>query len=163
MELEEMITVTPLMAMIRGIKDTLTAIDEDQTLSEVEDEELYVETTELFIKLVKTMLSYRELLLVCDIDTASVHFLDTSEELERWKEDTEKLFAEYPLPVTDNPEMDAFKAQNRFACKISLEQFVELSGADFYDPNNFGVSECGAEFAFVDLTSIAEARSAGNL
>lgn len=161
--LEEMTTVTPIMAMIRGIKDTLTAIDEDQTLSEVEDEELYMETTELFIKLVKAMLSHKELLLVCDVDTAEVHILDTTEELEQWKEGAERLFAEYPLHVTNDPEMDAFKARNRFTCKISLEQLVELAGSDFYDPNNFYISECGTEFTFVDLVPIAEARSAGEL
>lgn len=161
--LEEMTTVTPLMAMIRGIKDTLTAIDEDQTLSEAEDEELYLETTELFIKLIKTMFPYKELLLVCDVDTAEVHILDTPEELEQWKEGTERLFAEYPLPITDDPEMDTFKARNRFACKISLEQLIELSGDDFFDPHNFNIDETGAGFSFVDLVPIAEARSAGKL
>lgn len=163
MELEEMVTVTPIMRAIRGIKDTLTALNDDQTLSDAEDEELYCETTELFIKLVKAMLSYKELLLVCDVDTATVHFLDTAEELETWKEDTERMFEKYPLPVTDDVGMDAFKRKIRFASKISLEQLVELAKYDFYDPNNFSVSECGAEFSFVDLTPIAEARTAGRL
>lgn len=163
MTLEEMTTVTPVMKVIRGIHDVLEGIEDDLAISEAENEELYVEATELFAKIIKTMLPHKALLLECDVDTAIVHILETDEDLNLWKEDAERLFAEYPLPVTDDPEMDAFKNQNRFACKISLEQLVELAGSDFYDPYNFGVSECGAKFDFADLVPIAEARTAGRL
>lgn len=163
MTLEDMTTVTPVMKVIRGILDVLEGIDNDQTISEAEDEELYIATVELFAKLIKTMLPHKALLLECNVDTALVHVLDTDEDLNQWKEGIERLFSEHPLPATDDPEMDAFKARNRFACKISFEQLVELAGSDFFDPNNFNVSECGAEFDFVDLVPIAEARTAGRL
>lgn len=163
MELEEMITVTPLMSTIRGLKELLLGIDTEPSLDPGTSEELYTAAWELFSKTLKETLRYKALLLWSDPDYASVHILETSEECEMWIKDAERLFAENPIPDSNDRELDEFARRNRFVREISFEQLLELAGDELYNPNNYSVSETGLEFVVEDRTPIAEARAAGKL
>lgn len=161
MELEEMITVTPLMATIRGFRELLHGIDTEPSLDPVTSEELYIAASELFSKTVAEMLRYKVFLLWSDPDYVSVHILDTDKECELWIKDAERLFKENPIPNSDDPKMTEFERRNRFVREISFEQFFELAGDEFNNPNNYSVSECGLEFSFVDRLPVVEAHAKG--
>ena len=163
MELEEMITVTPLMTTICGFKELLCGIDAEPSLDPDTSEELYTAACELFSKTVKETLCNKALLLWSDPDFVSVHILDTSEECEAWIKGAERLFEENPIPDSNDRELDEFARRNRFACEISFEKFVELAGDEFDNPHNYSVSECGLEFVFEDRLPVIEARSAGQI
>lgn len=163
MELEEMITVTPLMTTIRGFKELLHGIDTVPCLHPETSEELYIAACELFSKIIRETLPNKALLLWSDPDYVSVQILDTSEECEAWIKDAERLFEENPIPDSDDHELDEFERRNRFAREISFEQFAEFAGDEFDNPHNYSVSECGLEFVFEDRTPIVEARASGQL
>ena len=163
MELEEMITVTPLMTTIRGFKELLRGIDAEPSLDPVTSEELFTSAWELFSKTLKEILPYKALLLWSDPDYASVFVLETDKECAEWIKDAERLFAENPIPDSDDPELDEFARRNRFAREIRFEQLLKLVGDELYNPNNYSVSETGLEFVVEDRTPIAEARAAGKL
>lgn len=163
MTLEEMITVTPLMSTIRGFQELLLGIDTEPSLDPGTSEELYTAAWELFSKTVKELLPYKALLLWSDPDYASVFILETDKECAEWTKDANRLFAENPIPNSDDPELDEFARRNRFVREITFEQFLELAGDELYNPNNYSVSETGLEFVVEDRTPIAEARAAGKL
>lgn len=163
MELEEMITVTPLMSTIRGFKELLRGIDTEPSLDPGTSEELYTAAWELFSKTLKEILPYKALLLWSDPDYASVFILESDEECAEWIKDAERLFEENQIPDSDDPELDEFARRNRFAREITFEQFLELTGDELYNPNNFSIGETGLEYTFEDRTPIAEARAAGKL
>lgn len=163
MELEDMITVTPLMKTIRGFKELLSGIDAEPSLDPDTSEEFFAATCELFSKTVRETLPNKTLLLWSDPDYVSVYILDTSEECQLWIERAERLFRENPIPDSGDPKMTEFEQRNRFACEISFEQFAELTGDEFDNPHNYGVSECGLEYIFEDRTPVVNARAAGKL
>ena len=163
MELEEMITVTPLMTMICGFKELLRGIDTEPSLDPDTSEELYTAAYELFAKSLRETLPNKALLLWSDPDFVSVYILESSEECKSWLKETECLFAENPIPDGDDPKMADFERRNRFVREISFEQFVELAGDELDNPYNYSVSECGLEYIFEDRTPVVEARTAGKL
>lgn len=163
MELEEMITVTPLMTTICGFKELLRGIDTEPSLDPGTSEELYLSVWEIFKKTLKETLRYKALLLWSDPDYASVHILESDEECAGWIEDANRLFAENPIPDSADRELDEFARQNRFVREITFEQFLELAEDEFNNPDNYSVSETGLEFIFEDRTPIVEARAAGKL
>lgn len=163
MELEEMITVTPLMTTIRGFKELLRGIDAEPSLDPDKSEELYIAASELFSKTIRETLPNKALLLWSDPDFVTVHVLETSEECEMWKADAERLFEENPIPDSGDPKMDEFERRNRFVREISYKQFFELAGDEFDNPHNYSVSETGLEFVFEDRTPVVEARAAGEI
>lgn len=163
MELEEMITVTPLMTTICGFKELLRGIDTEPSLHPEASEELYISVCELFSKTIRETLPNKVLLLWSDPDFVSVHILESSEECEMWIKDAKRLFEENPIPDSDDHKLDEFERRNRFAREISFEQFAELAGDEFDNPHNYSVSECGLEFVFEDRTPIVEARASGQL
>lgn len=161
--LEEMTTITPAMQTVRGFKELLNGIAADNTLDDIVDEELYNSAAELFNKALTEILRNRVLLLWSDLDGVSIHVLKSSEECERMLEDAERLFAQYPIENTNDPEIDKVNRNNRFVCKISFKQFCELTGSEFANPDNYSVSECGLEYCFEDQTPIINARANGKL
>ncbi|MBD5111433.1 MAG: hypothetical protein HDT42_02695 [Ruminococcaceae bacterium] len=161
--LDEMIEVKGASATIRGFKELLRGIDTEESLDDPMSEELYIAACELFSKTVKEMLRYKVFLLWSEPDFVSVHVLDTSEECEVWIKDAERLFEENPIPSSNDREMDEFKRNNRFVREISFEQFIELAGAEFDNPDNYSVSETGLEFVFENRTAVVNARAAGEL
>lgn len=162
--LEEMgIEVKGAAATIRGFQELLRGIDTEESLDESTDEELYTAAWELFSKTVKEMLRYKAFALWSEPDDVTVHILETSEKCEMWIKDAERLFAENPIPDSDDRELDKFARRNRFVREITFEQFLELSGDEFNNPDNFSISETGLEFIFEDRTPVVEARSAGKL
>lgn len=163
MELEEMITVTPLMSTIRGLKELLLGIDTEPSLDPGTSEELYLSVWEIFSKTLKEILPYKALLLWSDPDYASVFILESDEECAEWIKDAERLFEENPIPDSDDPELDEFARRNRFVREISFEQFLELAGDELYNPNNFSISEVGLEFCFENRLPVVEARAARKL
>lgn len=163
MELEEMITVTPLMTTIRGFKEVLHGIDTEPSLSEAATEEFYAAAWDLFSKTITETLRYKCLLLWSDPDFVSVHILESIEECEMWRKEAERLFEENPIPDCDDPKMTEFERRNRFAQEITFEQFCELAGDQLNDPNNYSVTEVGLEFIFEDRTAIVNARAAGKI
>lgn len=164
MTLEEMgIEVKGTAATIRGFQELLRGIDTEESLDEPTDEQLYTAAWELFSKTVKEMLRYKVFLLWSEPDYVTVQILDTSEECRLWIEDAERLFAENPIPDSDDRELDEFARHNRFAREIAFEQFLELAENEFNNPNNYSVSETGLEFIFEDRTPVVEARAAGKL
>lgn len=80
-----------------------------------------------------------------------------------WMKDAEHLFKEHPIPDSDDPKMDEFERQNRFAHEVTFEQFLELAGDEFENPHNYSVSETGLEFVFENRLPVIEARAAGRL
>lgn len=163
MELEEMITVTPLMTTICGFKELLRGIDTEPSLHPEASEELYIAACELFSKTIIETLPNKALLLWSDPDDVTVHILETSEKCEMWIKDAERLFTENPIPDSNDPKMDEFERQNRFVREITFEQFLELAEDEFNNPNNYSVSETGLEFVFEDRLPVVEARAAGKL
>lgn len=163
MELDEMITVTPLMATIRGFKELLCGIDAEPSLDPVTSEELYTAACELFSQTVKETLCNKALLLWSDPDFVSVHILESSEECELWVEDSKRLFEENPIPDSNDPKMTEFEQRNRFVCELSFEQFCELAGDELVNLHNYHVTEFGLDYVFEDRTPVVEARAAGKL
>lgn len=164
MTLEEMgIEVKGAAATIRGFKELLRGIDTEGCLDEPTNEQLYIAAWELFSKTVKKILRYKVFLLWSESDYVTVHILETSEECEAWIKDAERLFEENPIPDSDDRKLDEFARQNRFVREISFEQFLELAGDEFNNPNNYSISETGLEYIFEDRTPVVEARAAGKL
>lgn len=164
MTLEEMgIEVKGASATIRGFKELLHGIDTEESLDDPMSEELYIAACELFSKTITEMLRYKVFLLWSEPDYVTVQILDTSEECEMWIKDAKRLFEENPIPDSDDHELDEFARRNRFAREISFEQFIELAGAEFDNPDNYSVSETGLEFVFENRTAVVNARAAGEL
>ncbi|MBD5128651.1 MAG: hypothetical protein HDT43_01815 [Ruminococcaceae bacterium] len=161
--LEEMTEVTPAMRTVGGFIEILNGITLDETLDDDTTEELYSATAELFRRTLTELLRNRALLLWSDIDSVSVHILESSEECKPWIESAERLFEEYPIEDTEDPELDRFKRDNRFAREISFEQFKELAGSEFDNINNYSISETGLEYIFEDLAPIVNARAEGRI
>lgn len=161
MELDEMITVTPLMATIRGFKELLRGIDTEPSLDPAMSEELYTAACELFSKVIKETLPCKALLLWSDPDFVSVCILESSEECEAWIKDAERLFEENPIPDSNDPKMTEFERRNRFVCELSFKQFCELAGDELVNLHNYHVTEFGLDYVFEDRTPVVEARAKG--
>ena len=163
MELEEMITVTPLMTTIRGFQEVLRGIDTEPSLDPDTIEELYTAAYGLFAKSLRETLPNKALLLWSDPDFVSVHILESSEECQSWVEDAERMFAENPILDGDDPKMAEFERQNRFVREITLDQFEELAGSEFDNINNYFITEVGLDYIFEDRTPIIEAHTSGRI
>ncbi len=144
-------------------KELLHIIDFDKTFSADETEEVYMELYEIFPKIVKMVLRNKVLLLWSDPDFVSVHILESSGECKLWIRDAERLFKANPIPDSDDPQMDDFVRQNRFAREITFEQFAELAGDDFSNPDCYRVDETGLTFAFENTEPVYEARANGKI
>lgn len=151
------------VATIRGFKELLHGIGTEGSLDEPTNEELYSAAWELFSKTVKEMLRYKVFLLWSEPDYVTVQILESPKECEMWIKYAERLFEENPIPDSTDRELDKFARHNRFVCEITFDQFLELSGDEFNNPNNYSVSETGLEFYFEDRLPIVEARAAGKL
>lgn len=164
MTFEEMgIKIEGAAAMIRGFQEIIRGIVTEETIDDLTSENLYITANTFFSKALKEMLSYKCFVIWSEADFVSVHILNTSEECRDMIESAERLFSEYPIEDTNNPELDKFKRLNRFAREISFDEFVELAGNEFENYNNYSVSECGLEYIFEDRTAIINARAEGRI
>ena len=162
--LEELgIEIKGTAQMINGIKDVLEGIISEPTLDDEARERLYTATRAFFSKMLTEMLRYKCFVLWSEPDTVTVHILESPEECDSWIESAEDLFSKYPIESGENREMDEFKHKNRFVCRIGFEQFLELAGDEFDNPNNFSISECGFEYFFEDRSSVVKARAEGRI
>ncbi len=162
MTLEELnIQTTGAAAIIRYFKELLNSIDTEESLDDLEAEELYNTLWSIFPQFRDTAIRYKCFVLWSDEDGAEVHILDTPEEVSGYIANAEQLFKEYPIPNSNDPETDEFKRKCRFAAEVSLEQLRKLAGDEFDNPNNFRVDETGLTFTFEDYVRVFESRAKG--
>ena len=163
-ELEEMgVEVKGAAAMIRGFQEIFHEIASESCLDDDAKDELFFKTLETFLFTVKRTFENKTLLMWSDTSGAELYVLDTMEQASMWQKEAERIFEENPLTTTDDPDFDRLEQLSRFAKVIDLEQFIELAGDSFENPNNYLVDECGLSFIFEDTAAITRARESGRI
>lgn len=157
------IEVKGAAAMVRGFQELFDGITSESCLDEDIEDELYSKALELFAETIEKTFSRQILLLWSDLDGATVHVINLEDEATEWKQEAERIFEDYPVLDSGDPDYDEFLRRSRFACEISFSQFAEFAGNDLYNMNCFCVDETGLTFNFPDNAAIIKAHENGDI
>ncbi len=150
------IEFTGAATIIRNYKELLMSVATITPMGDEKGDELFNTIWNIFPAIRDVVLNDKYFVLRSDFDTITVFIVDDYDECETLIKDAEEVFKRYPDP-------EEFVQRNKFACKISLEQFAGLAGDDFNDSEGFTVNELGLTFDFDNPEPVFEARAKGEI
>lgn len=164
MYLEDLgIKTTGTGVIIHYYKSLLEAIAYEEDTNGIEADNAYDALWNTFPALRDAVLAPKCLLLWSDEQSAVVHILNNEEQVAEHRQNAARLFVEYPITASNDPQYDEFLRKCRFTAEITLDQLKQLAVDELDNPYNFSIDELGLTFNIEDYAHIVEAHERGEI